>query len=101
MGLLLQSLGVSGTDLLDAGPALVNYILGSAAQYAAGARHASRDEERKATLAAIAAQWAELDDNPVVREAASLLVEHDDREQFLAGVNIFLAGITIGGTWRG
>jgi hypothetical protein len=28
-----------------------------------------------------------------VRKAATHLREHDDREQFLAGVDIFLAGI--------
>ncbi|NBH07225.1 TetR/AcrR family transcriptional regulator, partial [Amycolatopsis sp. SID8362] len=30
---------------------------------------------------------------PFVRKAATRLAEHDDREQFLAGVDIFLAGV--------
>jgi hypothetical protein len=31
---------------------------------------------------------------PFLHAAATRLREHDDREQFLAGVDIFLAGIT-------
>ena len=40
-----------------------------------------------------AAQWAQHDAHPLVQESASLLPEHDDRAQFLAGVDIFLAGV--------
>ena len=32
-------------------------------------------------------------DNPFVRRVAAQLPGHDDREQFLAGVNLILAGI--------
>ena len=32
--------------------------------------------------------------DPVVRESAAQLAGHDDRAQFLAGVDIFLAGLT-------
>jgi hypothetical protein len=32
----------------------------------------------------------------VSRQVAAHLPEHDDREQFLAGVNLILAGITTG-----
>ncbi|WP_435849560.1 hypothetical protein [Streptomyces tibetensis] len=42
-----------------------------------------------------AAQWAQIDPGryPFVHAAATRLGEHDDREQFLVGVDIFLAGI--------
>jgi hypothetical protein len=30
---------------------------------------------------------------PLLRQVAAQLPEHDDREQFLAGVNLILAGI--------
>jgi hypothetical protein len=73
---------------------LVNYVLGSAAQYAAGARRVPHGADRKARLEAIAAQLTQNDSDPLVHETASLLREHDDREQFLAGVDIFLADIT-------
>jgi hypothetical protein len=51
--------------------------------------------DRSAFLAAVAAQWAQLDPDryPSVRKARTQLVEHDDREQFLAGIDLILAGI--------
>ncbi len=96
IGSQLQRLGLTGSARSDAGSALVNYVLGSAAQYAAGARRVPRDADRKAHLEALATLWTQQDADPMVREAAGLLREHDDREQFLAGVDIFLAGITAG-----
>lgn len=73
--------------------ALVNYVLGAAAQHASGARRAPDASARKDYLGAFAAEWAR-DDDPLVRESAALLPEHDDRAQFLAGVDIFLRGIS-------
>jgi len=39
--------------------------------------------------------WTQRDpaDYPFVHQAAAQLREHDDREQFLAGIDLFLAGI--------
>jgi hypothetical protein len=51
------------------------------------------DADRKAYLESLAAQWAQHDPDPIVQEAASRLHIHNDREQFLAGVDIFLTGI--------
>ncbi|GAB3744817.1 hypothetical protein GCM10027598_80150 [Amycolatopsis oliviviridis] len=82
--------------LLDALGALVNYALGVAGQNAANTwTLAENDAERSAALDVIAARWAQLDPGkyPFVHKAATRLREHDDREQFLAGVDIFLAGI--------
>ncbi|GAB7046966.1 TetR/AcrR family transcriptional regulator [Catenuloplanes indicus] len=92
LGVRLRQLGLTGTALPSAGSALVNYVLGAAAQHAAGARRAPDDATRRAHLEELAAQWVQHDDDPVVREAAGLLRDHDDREQFLAGVDIFLTG---------
>ena len=94
VGSQLQRLGVPAQDRADAGSALVNYVLGAAAQYAAGARQMTSDADRKAYLETLAAQWARHDPDPIVQDAASQLYQHDDREQFLAGVEIFLAGVT-------
>jgi AcrR family transcriptional regulator len=94
VGVQLHHLGVTGAALSDAGSALVNYVLGSAAQYAAGARRAPDDAARKDYLETVAAEWARRDAHPVVQESASLLREHNDRDQFLAGVDIFLAGVS-------
>jgi len=91
----LQALGVPERALFDAASALVNYILGVAGQNAANARLLPRDTDRSDFLAAVAARWTQLDpaEYPFVRQAATQLREHDDREQFLAGIDLIMAGI--------
>jgi AcrR family transcriptional regulator len=93
IGSLLDAVGVPERALFDAAGALVNYILGVAGQNAANSRAAHTD--RTAFLRDIAARWSRLDPvkYPFVHKAAAELPEHDDRDQFLAGVDIFLAGI--------
>jgi AcrR family transcriptional regulator len=95
IGQQLQALGVPEPAQFDCATALLNYILGLAGQYAAGARLVPRGTDRTAFLAAFAAQWAQLDpaEHPFVRQVAPQLPGHDDREQFLAGINLILAGI--------
>jgi AcrR family transcriptional regulator len=95
IGGLLDALGVPEPALFDSAGALVNYVLGVAGQNAANAR-AAGDGDRDAVLSTVAAQWARLDPAryPFVHKAAAQLRDHDDRAQFLAGVDIFLAGIT-------
>ena len=95
IGSQLQSLGVPEQAQFDCASALLNYVLGLAGQYAAGARLVPRGMDRKALLTGFADQWAQLDpaDYPFVRRVAAQLPGHDDREQFLAGVNLILAGI--------
>ena len=91
----LQSLGVPERARFDAWSALVNYILGVAGQNAANARRGQGQTDRIALLAAIAARWAQLDPAayPFLREVAAQLPRHDDRKQFLAGIDLILAGI--------
>ncbi len=92
----LQALGVPERAQFDCASALVNYVLGLAGQYAAGARLLAPDTDRSAFLATVAARWAKLDPAkyPFVRQVATQLPGHDDREQFLAGIDLILAGIT-------
>ena len=96
IGAQLQALGVAASARSDAGAALVNYILGAAGQYAAGPRRLPDGTDRTAFLATLAARWEQQDPAtyPLMQEIASSLREHDDRQQFLAGVEIFLVGIT-------
>jgi hypothetical protein len=97
VGSLLDALGVPEKARFDAAGALVNYVLGVAAQNASNARlRAGGDTDRGAFLEDVATLWAQVDQGryPFVHAAATRLGEHDDREQFLAGVDIFLAGIT-------
>jgi AcrR family transcriptional regulator len=91
----LQPLGVPERAQFNCASAIVNYILGLAGQYAAGARLLAPDTDRMAFLGTVAAQWAQLDPAayPFVHQVAMQLAEHDDREQFLAGIDLILAGI--------
>jgi len=92
----LQALGIPERAQFDCASALVNYLLGLAGQYAAGARLLPRETDRTAFLATVAAQWAQLDpaQYPFVHQVATQLPGHDDREQFLAGIDLILTGIT-------
>ena len=95
-GAQLQALGIPERAQFDCASALLNYVLGLAGQYAAGARLLPRDTDRSAFLATVAARWAQLDpaEYPFVRQMATQLPGHDDREQFLAGIDLILAGLT-------
>jgi AcrR family transcriptional regulator len=95
IGEQLRELGVPERAQFDCASALLNYILGLAGQYAAGSRLLPRGTDRTAFLATFAAQWAQLDpaEYPFVRQVATQLPEHDDREQFVAGIDLILAGI--------
>ncbi|MDA9397245.1 TetR/AcrR family transcriptional regulator [Bradyrhizobium sp. CCBAU 45389] len=91
----LQALGVPQAAQFDSASALVHYILGVAGQNAANARSHVAGTDRSTFLASVAAQWEELDPAkyPFVRQMAPQLRDHDDRAQFLAGVDLILAGI--------
>jgi len=92
----LQALGVPEDKLSDCAGALMNYIWGVAGQNAANARAlAASNMDREQFLASVARRWAQLDPAryPSVHRARAQLREHDDREQFAAGVDLILAGI--------
>ena len=93
----LQAHGVPQHALFDAASALIGYILGVAAQNAANACLARETErtDRSTFLADVAARWSQLDaaEYPFVRQMAAQLRDHDDRQQFLAGVDLIMAGV--------
>jgi AcrR family transcriptional regulator len=95
IGSRLQALGVPERAQFDSWSVLVNYILGVAGQNAANARLFPGETDRSAFLATVAAQWARLDpaEYPFLRQMAAPLRDHDDREQFLAGIDLILSGI--------
>ncbi len=99
VGRQVQALGVPEHAQFNAATALMSFILGLAGQYAAGARlfprHTDRTTFRKAFLETIAAKWAQLDpaEHPFVRQVAAVLPEHNDRGQFMAGIDLILAGL--------
>jgi AcrR family transcriptional regulator len=96
IGEQLQALGVPARAQFDCASALLNYVLGLAGQYAAGARLIPRETDRSAFLATVAARWMQHDpaEYPFLIQMAAQLADHDDREQFLAGIDLILAGIT-------
>ncbi|MGW4245005.1 TetR/AcrR family transcriptional regulator [Nocardia sp. NPDC004722] len=95
MGAQLDALGVPAPAQFDCASALVNYVLGLAGQYAAGARLLTPDVDRSTFLTGIATRWAALDPEkyPFMRRMAADLPTHDDRAQFLAGINLILNGM--------
>ncbi|MEW6437340.1 MAG: helix-turn-helix domain-containing protein [Pseudomonadota bacterium] len=99
VGRQVQALGVPEHAQFNTVSAILSFILGLAGQYAAGARllprHTDRAAFRKAFLGTVAAKWAQLDpaEHSFVRQVAKVLPEHDDREQFLAGIDLILAGL--------
>ena len=98
LGRQVEALGVPEPGRFTAASALLNYILGVAGQNAVNARAVEPGTDRSAFLGAVAAEWAELDPGryAFVRGIAGRLPGHDDRAEFLAGIDLILAGITVG-----
>lgn len=97
IGSRLRLLGVLENARFHAWSALVNYIFGVAAQNADNARRVHGEMTRDRLLGAIAERWMKLDatEYPFLHEIAARLPGHDDREQFLAGIDLILTGIGI------
>ncbi|MCA8106122.1 TetR/AcrR family transcriptional regulator C-terminal domain-containing protein [Burkholderia sp. BCCIQ04A] len=91
----LQALGVPESAQFDGASALMHYIFGLAGQYAAGARLHPRETRQPEIVAAVARRWAQLDpaQYPFVRKVVAQLAAHDERAQFLAGIDLILAGM--------
>ncbi|MEV4347795.1 TetR family transcriptional regulator [Actinoplanes sp. NPDC049596] len=96
LGRQIQALGVPLADQFTWASALLNYILGVAGQNAALARTVAPGTNRPEFLGEIASQWSRLDpaEFPFIRAVADQLPAHDDRDQFLAGIDLILAGVT-------
>ncbi|MET4047776.1 TetR family transcriptional regulator [Rhodococcus sp. 1163] len=95
IGRQLRALKVPQDAQFDAVSAVLNYIIGLAAQHAAVAKLLTRETDRSTFLGSIADRWTQLDPAkfPFLHQVSPQLREHDDREQFLAGIDIFLAGV--------
>ncbi|GII86588.1 TetR family transcriptional regulator [Sphaerisporangium siamense] len=96
IGRRVQALGVPEGHWFTATSALVHYILGAAGQNAANARVLGSEADRAEFLDAASKAWEELDpdDYPFIRAVADQVREHDDREQFLGGIDLILTGVT-------
>jgi hypothetical protein len=94
IGRQVRALGVPEAALVTSTSALTNYILGVGGLNAANARVAG-STDRTDLLVTVSAAWANLDpeEYPFTRDVAEQLREHDDRTQFLDGIDLILAGI--------
>lgn len=96
IGQQVRALGVPAKAEWGAVSALLSYILGVSGQNAANA-HVARelDADRSHFLNEVAAMWSELDPDeyPFTRSVAGRLRTHDDRVDFLAGIDLILGGI--------
>lgn len=96
LGQPLMKLGVADTARWSTASALLGYVLGVGAQNAANAELAQRQGlDRTRVLNEVAETWAALDAQtyPFTRSVAARFADHDDREDFLAGVDLLLDGI--------
>lgn len=96
LGRQVGALGVAAPMLGVATTTLLSYILGVAGQNAANAQIARAQQlVRETFLASVASDWAALDADqfPFTRSLAGHLRDHDDRNDFAAGIDLILQGL--------
>ena len=92
----VRALDVPKEEQWAAVGALLNYILGVGGQNAANGQLArTRGLDRSGFLEALSTVWSQLDPDeyPFARSVAGQLPAHDDRADFLAGIDLILGGI--------
>jgi AcrR family transcriptional regulator len=96
IGRQVQALGVPAAAQFTSTSALLIYIVGAGVQEATNSRSAEALGDRQDVLDRLSAQWAELDpeEYAFTRTVAGHLRVHDDRVEFLAGIDFILAGMT-------
>lgn len=102
---LLRALDRIGTALTDMGApeerqfhsatAVLNYVLGVAGQMSRNAEVAGEGSNQAEWLDARASEWERTDpgEYPFLHRIAGDFRDHDDREQFVAGLDLIIAGI--------
>ena len=96
IGQQVGALGVPDEQQWATVGALLNYILGVGGQNAANGQFAqAHGLDRSDFLEAVSAAWSQLepDQYPFARSMAAQLRTHDDRMDFLAGIDLILGGI--------
>lgn len=95
IGRQVQALGGAKRAQFTATSTLVSYIFGESDQNATNGSTLGPDASRDAHLGALSDQWLALDarEFPFIRSMAPHLRDHDDRAEFLAGIDLILAGI--------
>jgi AcrR family transcriptional regulator len=96
IGQQVRALGVPDEEQWATVSVLLNFILGVCGQNAANMQFArTRGVDRSDFLEAVATAWSQLDPDeyPFARSVAGDLRAHDDRVDFLAGIDLILSGI--------
>jgi AcrR family transcriptional regulator len=96
IGQQVRALGVPDDTQWAVVSALLSYILGVSGQNAANAQFARAHRlDRSNFLEAVSTVWSQLDPDqyPFTRSVAGQLRTHDDRMDFLAGIDLILSGI--------
>ena len=99
IGQQVRALGVPAAEEWSTVSALLHYILGVGGQNAANGQLArEQDLDRADFLGALSTMWSQLDNTeyPFARSVAESLCDHDDREDFAAGIDLILRGIAAG-----
>jgi AcrR family transcriptional regulator len=96
IGRQVLALGASAGVQFSATSALLHYIIGASGQNAKNSRSAVAQGERQHVLDTIGRSWEALDarEYAFTRTMAGQLRAHDDRAEFLAGIDLILAGMT-------
>jgi AcrR family transcriptional regulator len=96
IGQQIRALGVPDKQQWSSVGALMAYILGVSRQNAANGQLArTRGLDRSDFLEAVSSAWSQLDptEYPFARSVARRIRDHDDRVDFLAGIDLILRGI--------
>ncbi len=96
LGQQLQAMGLKEDQQWSAASAMISYILGVGSQNAANSELARRQGlDRSRYLGQLSKEWSELEGEsyPFTRLMAKTLQSHDDKADFLAGVDFLLIGL--------
>jgi AcrR family transcriptional regulator len=96
IGQQIRALGVPDNQQWASVGALMAYILGVSRQNAANGQLArTQGLDRSDFLQQVSTAWSQLDpkEYPFARSVARLIPDHDDRMDFLAGIDLILSGI--------
>ncbi|HEY4240409.1 MAG TPA: TetR family transcriptional regulator [Kofleriaceae bacterium] len=98
VGRQLPALGVARAAHFTAASALLGHIVGVSVQSSANGHAFDLPMTRAELLESEAARWQQLDaaEFPFLRSVATELRVHDDRAEYLAGVDLIVAGVTTG-----
>jgi AcrR family transcriptional regulator len=99
IGRQVQALGAPATAQFTSTSALLLYIIGAGGQNATNSRSPAALGDRQDVLDTIARHWEGLDpgEYSFTRAMAGQLRVHDDRAEFVAGIDLILAGMMASG----